>query len=516
MTEYRRATLDLSTRLQLTVEMLLPSAVRGWGRATALAATHHISRTRLYELRDCGRAALLTALAPQLPGPRPPSSTVTVDTAFIQRAIAILATLRGSVRGIQQGLALLFQTPRSLGYMSQTLTALGARATAQNSAYCVPLPVLAEADEIFQGRQPCLTVVDGRSFLVLNLASAAARDATTWGVTFLDLQARGIQFQALASDGGAGIRAGATAAQLAVPLRPDLFHLLREAGRVGQRLERQAYQAMHLAERARRAAQEAQAPQRRRGPRLKVAVPLAEAVTQEAQAIAIYDQYVWLLGEVRQALEPFSQPDQLMAVATARQTIETALELLRALPGESLQTLAQQLRNHLDDLLAPLAWLEQTLAPYRQNLAPATEALILWAWRHRQALALTPGAGFPAHLQATVQAFWLALSFFHRSSSLAEALHSWLRPYLALHRGTPQWLLPLLQLVWNHHPFTRGKRAGSTPLQLTGVTDAPTLAEALNQVCTVQPGAARQPAKRYTFAEIFGLSLEEQASLQLA
>ena len=54
---------------------------------------------------------------------------------------------------------------------------------------------MAEADEIFQGRQPCLTVVDGRSFLVLDLAPATARDATTWGVTFLDLQARGIQFR---------------------------------------------------------------------------------------------------------------------------------------------------------------------------------------------------------------------------------------------------------------------------------------------------------------------------------
>ncbi len=98
---------------------------------------------------------------------------------------------------------------------------------------------------------------------------------------------------------------------------------------------------------------------------------------------------------------------------------------------------------------------------------------------------MTPGEGFPAHLQATVQTFWLALSFFHRSSSLAESLHSWLRPYLTLHRGRPQWLLPLLQLVWNHHPFTRGKRAGNTPLQLAGVSDASTLAEALNQLSTV-------------------------------
>jgi len=496
--------------------MLTPRAARGWGRVTALAAEHQISRTRLYELRDCGRTALLAALAPQTPGPRPPVTTLTVDAAFIQRAIAILATQRGTVRGIRQGLDLLFQTARSVGYISQTLTALGSQAAIQNAALCVPLPVLAEADEIFQGRQPCLTVVDGRSFLVLNLAPAAARDATTWGVTFLDLQARGVQFQDLASDGGTGIRAGVEAAQLAVPLRPDLFHLLDDAWRVGQRLERQAYQALQLAERARRAIQEAEAAQRRRGPRLKVTVPLAEAVAQEAQALTTYDLYVWLLREVRQALEPLSASGHLTAVTTARSTVETALELLASLPHEAIHSLVQQLQAHLEALLAPLAWLEQTLAPYRQDLDPATETTILWAWQHRQALALTPGEGFPAHLQATVRAFWTALSFFHRSSSLAESLHSWLRPYLHLHRGAPQWLLPLLQLVWNHHTFSRGKRAGNTPLQLAGISDAPTLAEALNQLCAPQPVTARQPAKCYTLAEIFGLSLDEQAILQLA
>ena len=153
-------------------------------------------------------------------------------------------------------------------------------------------------------------------------------------MTFLDLQARGIQFQDLASDGGTGIRAGAAAAQLAVPLRPDLFHLLDDAWRVGQRLERQAYQAMQVAERARRADQEAQAAQRRRGPRLKVTVPLAEAVAQEAQAIQTYDLFVWLLGEVRQALEPLSARGGLTAVTTARSTVETALALLATLPQE--------------------------------------------------------------------------------------------------------------------------------------------------------------------------------------
>ena len=56
-----------------------------------------------------------------------------------------------------------------------------------------------------------------------------------------------------------------------------------------------------------------------------------------------------------------------------------------------------------------------------------------------------------------------------------------------MHRGVPEWLLPLLQLVWNHHHFTPGKHAGHTPLELAGVTDAPTVAEALYQLGAGQP-----------------------------
>jgi hypothetical protein len=104
----------------------------------------------------------------------------------------------------------------------------------------VPLPILGEADEIFQGRKPCLTLVDGRSFLVLNLAPAESHDGTTWGLTYLDLVERGIRFQDLACDGGTGLRAGVRETPLAIPLRPDLFHIQQEAYRLTRRLEQRA------------------------------------------------------------------------------------------------------------------------------------------------------------------------------------------------------------------------------------------------------------------------------------
>ena len=98
----------------------------------------------------------------------------------------------------------------------------------------------------------------------------------------------------------------------------------------------------------------------------------------------------------------------------------------------------------------------------KRTLVSETAALIVWAWKHGQTLDLEAGQGFPETLQSTVHAFWQALALFHRYSSLAESLHSWLHPYLETHRGMPNWLLPLLQFFCNHHTFQRGNRQGKS------------------------------------------------------
>jgi hypothetical protein len=482
MAEYRVPDFTLEQRINAALEMIVPWPQREWGRVTKLAWQHGVSRTRLYELRDCALQALVEALGPRDAGRPGQITTLTVDKRLIDRAIVVLPMLTGTVRGIQHGLELILKVRRSVGYISQTLTAAGEQATAYNLRITLPLPILGEADEIFQGRRPCLTVVDGRSFLVVNLTPAESRDGTTWGVTFLDLAARGIQFQDLASDGGTGLLSGVHQAQLAIPLRPDLFHLLRDAHRLTQRLDRAAYQAIETAERARRAEREAQSLQRRRGPRLKIRVPVPQAEIEEAQAIATDDLWGWLSGEIRQALDPITPDGHLAPVSEVRATLETALELLKELPHPEITAFANALQDKIPALIAPLEWLEQHLASVRQGLDETTAALVIWAWQHRQELNVNIAADFPAALQPVVRAFWDALSLFHRSSSLAESLHSWLRPHLQIHRGMPKWLLPLLQLFWNHHKFERGKRVGSSPLALAGVTDAPSLKEVLDQL----------------------------------
>lgn len=476
MADYQLAHLSLSTRLELAALMLHP--FRPWGQVTGLSRQYGVSRKFLYELRQKAVQALTGALLPQKPGRKEQNQAIWVDGTFIRRFIAIcLSVVPGTVRTVRLLLDLLFGVHRSTGFISQTAQALGAQARQGNQSLNLPLLALAEADEIFQGGQPCLTLVDGRSFMVLSLSAQEHRDETTWGCMLLDVQQQGVQLVDLASDGARGIRAGVQAAGLAIPLRPDLFHLIREAHRVTQRLEKQAYGAIRTAERSRRTQQEQERPKRRRGAPLKAKVALPQAEAEEHQAIEHLDAWEWLFHAIRQAIEPVSAQGHITSARQARQTLEVALELLRTLNQETVQNFADQLREKLDELVAPLAWLEQSLTPWRVGLDPQTEAFIVWAWQHHKELGITADQVLPAENANRVAAFWEALSLFHRSSSLAESLHSWLRPYLQVHRGMPAWLLPLLQAVWNHHPFQRGKRQGKCPLALAGVKDAPILAE---------------------------------------
>jgi hypothetical protein len=489
MAEYRVPEFTVGQRTDAVLQMLDPD--REWGLVSELARLSGVSRTRLYELRGSALDAIVEALLPCDAGRPAHVATLTVDKAFIDRTISILPMLKGSVRDIRLGLDLILGVTRSVGYISQTLAAAGEQATSYNLGIRVPLPILGEADEIFQGRKPCLTLVDGRSFLVVNLTPAESRDGTTWGVTYLDLIERGIQFHDLACDGGTGLRAGVREAELDIPLRPDLFHILQDAHRLTRRLEAAAYKAIENHERARRADLEARGIIRRRGPRLKIKVPLPQAEIEAAKAIELFDNWSWLLSEIRLALEPITPAYGIVSVVQTRATLETAIELLKELNHAGITAFADDLQEKIPELLAPLQWLEQQLLPVLKDLNADTRTFIIWAWQHRQALNLNIDKDIPENLRSVVRAIWDTLGLFHRSSSLAESLHSWLRPYLQIHRGMPQWLLPLLQLFWNHHKFERGKRAGSCPLELAGVDDAPSLATVLDQLFC--PSLSAQP-----------------------
>jgi hypothetical protein len=434
------------------------------------------------------RAVLEQAVKPHAPGPKPASQMLKVDAEYIRRATPVLAMLNGSTRDVQLGLELLFGVERSVGFISETLKAVGQSAADYNAQLRPGQPIQGEADEVFQRRMPCFTVVDGQSFMVLNLTAEADRTGETWAKTFERLADQGIEFQDIVSDNASGIRRGVSDAGLDTVWRLDVFHVIQEGHRISQKLENAAYRAIRQADRAHAYAADQTEGKRRVGRPRQAVGTIPETDQQQTLAITQFDLWTWLLSEVRFALEPV-HGDRLNDSATARAALEVASELMQALDQPDIIAFATRLLNNLDVLLDPLDWLEQQVADWQATLDPDDEALIVFACRC-PAVTL---AELPERLHLAALVYDKALALLHRASSHVESFHSWLRPYLHIHRTLPDWLLPLAALFWNHHTFQRGKRVGHSPVELAGIDDAPSLQAVLRQICHMAFGGESCP-----------------------
>jgi len=70
----------------------------------------------LYGIRDRAQDGIAAALRPQDAGRPAPVTTLTVDKALVDRAIATLPLSKGSVRNIRLGLSLILGITRSVLY----------------------------------------------------------------------------------------------------------------------------------------------------------------------------------------------------------------------------------------------------------------------------------------------------------------------------------------------------------------------------------------------------------------
>ena len=107
-------------------------------------------------------------------------------------------------------------------------------------------------------------------------------------------------------------------------------------------------------------------------------------------------------------------------------------------------------------------------------------ALIGWAWQRRgilgpsteEVVAGLPLAwhGCPVGVARVLMATWDGAA---RASSAVEGWHSIVRPHLAVHRTLSAGLLAVLAVWHNHRVFTRGTHRGASPLQMSGMAEAP-------------------------------------------
>jgi len=469
----RRPDLDTVTRTEIAVQAFLARGV--YGEMTRLARAYRVSRlfvyTLLWQLSDLFAAPC--AVAP---------AAASRTQAEVDRHILLLRLVgRCSLESMAQICAELGLPYASVGYLSQRLTTF-----AQALPSALPAGarmVLLLADEIFTAGQPILLTVEPRSLTIIKIELAPDREAATWQKHWEELVAAGLLEQVV-SDRGAGLVKGCALSGL--QHHPDLFHLLRPLALFGARFYRQALAAMEdeYERGALALGSTAEVIERRRA-------EYEAARAKAAEKIRRYDNFCYLWGELRRALEAFDERGELPALAARQAEIACLLELLGTLDSAELR---QALKSFATGLAGYWGYYERLAVVYEECCAQpprAVVAALACGWQLERQATNSKDYGVRQHLQQAAQQAYdraarlapenararqqrvvEALSAEVRSSSLIENVNSALRPLLETCRGqVRQETLDLFAYVHNHRRFARGQRAGRSPLEiLTGQT----------------------------------------------
>jgi hypothetical protein len=203
-----------------------------------------------------------------------------------------------------------------------------------------------------------------------------------------------------------------------------------------------------------------------------------------AQARRSAEDLRYLTSVLRELLEVVVVSAEGVLCGAARQANLAALLGLLAEVGDrlprtqhaELKRLQTHLATALPDLLAFVPQLDAVQHDMRVVLGQAGLDLVAWAWQRRALLGPHPDdllALLPEEWRAAARVLMAAWAAALRASSAVENWHSILRPHLAVHRRLSSGMLALLAVWHNHRVFTRGVHAGQSPLQLSGMCDAP-------------------------------------------
>lgn len=486
--------LGLSDILFMTTIMSLPREQRPWGIATWMSQVFALSRPSLYALAERVEQRLsptiepLSLLAPENEAP--------IVTATRLARTVLTASLPGkmAIRPLRHVLNEAFDQTRSVGWISQLLTAAGHKAGhVLRHMDTSPLgTVIVARDETFFQGSPLLLVIDPVSTTILFAQVTDDRKADTWGAALLIAQEQGVVIGGLVEDMARMYDKSQEEADLDVPVQKDVWHIERDGSQILLDMERDAF----------RATKQVVAIEKR------LLKQWDETLFDETYVQAVmkeelrYDQHAafaeWLSHFV-DALEWVDwRSGEIRDRALNEWLLEETLTGMFAIDQPRVQRWVKTLRRHQSQLLTGLDWLATSLQAYRKQLAQVVSddqqesfmRIVARHWRLKQALinghyslrqaAQEAASAFLSLTANDCQRQQLAetlldlLNAACRTSSMIENINGLLKQFLHNHQAfrrpeTLQLYLNLFVLWHNMRIFERGKRQGSSPYQLAGI-----------------------------------------------
>lgn len=447
-----------------------------YGLVTALSRAVGVTRPTLYAWREKGQRAVEAAFAPLAAPVAMPDLT--------RRILTTLAAGHASDRGIQACLAAEGRAV-SLGTVAGVVQEAERRALLAMATPVAVGPRVLALDEIYGNNRhgATLSVVDALSGAVWAAAGPVAVDGESWTLLLWEVQARGLRWAGTVSDGGLAMQQACAVVDPEGCHQRDVWHVLHVCSQVQGRLDRWVRTLEAQTATVTRQAARVAAGGRARGKQPRTDVAAHVALVAQAQAIAAALAY--LTGELRRLLGVVVlTPTGLLGSAARREELDTLLLLLAelrdqapALSQAELTRLHQHLTGALPGLLTFTPALDLVHQQWGQSLGGDGLALAAWAWQRRTVLGPSMEellAGFPADWRPAARVLLHTWDTTVRASSLVENWHSLIRPHLAVHRTLSPGLLALLAVYYNHQIACRGVHAGQSPLQRSGLDNAPT------------------------------------------
>jgi transposase-like protein len=463
-------------RVQSASHML--AHAHDYGLVTRLSRELGVSRPTLYAWKAQARKALEQAFLDTM--------AATVLTPALERQIlTVLVEGHTSYSNIQTCLRSLTGQRVSIGTIAAVVAEAQRRALQWMATHAPPTSRTLALDEIYANNRhgAYLNVVDTVSWAVWAAEGPLPVDCESWTLLLWLAQERGLRWHATCSDGGAAIAAACQKVDPNGQHGRDVWHIFQTWSQVQGRLERQLQRLQERTAVVERQAARIAAGQKPKGhhPRTDVAAHAAEV----AQAQRTLSDLQTLGQELQRLLAVVVLSRHGLLGAEGRQEeLETLLALLaevrsQAGPGArgELKRLHSHLRQALPHLLAFVAPLERVEQEMVGVLGASGLALVGWAWQRRAILGQKPEqllSGLPESWRAAARVLLHTWDGAVRASSAVENWHSILRPHLAVHRTLSAGLLAVLAVWHNHRVFTRGVHCGQSPLQLSGMIDAPT------------------------------------------
>ena len=375
----------------------------------------------------------------------------------------------------------------SVGSISQSLSAVGALLPkVQTIPIEKKLEITAVADEIFIGNQPILITAEPKSSVILSIELASDRTKDTWSnhLTTIESQKK-IDILSMATDEGTGLRAAMN--DKGIFWQADTYHAI--AHRLGKWVsifEQRAYKMIAIEYERKRIIASAKTQKIINQRRYKY----SKSCKKTIEAIELYEDFLYLYSYIIKQLQPFHSNGEIRDREKAKANIEVALELMKSLEQEHINSLIKSIEKILPELLNYFEESKKAIERCKQlGIDDDTITTLTLAWQWNKALVKAKKAQrrkrakeeslfyfeyakniLKESYEKTKELVFNELDNIIQASSIIENINSILRPYLDLSKNqVTKEFLQLFAFYHNHRRYKAGKRKGKTPMEiLTG------------------------------------------------